>query len=279
MEQLDTGGIKWEVLIVDNAGEEATRQVCLTQANRLPLRYLVHTRPGKSAALNRGLREVAGELILPVDDDILPNSTWLREMWEGARRWPDHVVFGGRVLPQWPSDPPDFPSNPIWQRWAFSIYDPSLAEGPNLESLPVGPNMAVRRWVFETGVSFNENVGPKGQNYVMGNETDLILQLTGKGYQPVFLPLSLVYHIIRPEQLDHDWLVRRAFRQGRSNTYLKSDLSWYAVARLAKHALWKSCTYCGALVRGGSAGAFSERIACSLARGRLYEALRRKLAS
>ncbi len=277
MASMDAQKLDWEVIVVDNAGEEATRQVCQSFQDRLPLRYLVCTKPGKSAALNQGLREVDGELIVLTDDDVLPEAGWLRAMWQGTSRWPNHVLFGGRVLPHWPAEPPAYALNPSWDRWTFGVYDPGLPEGPSPSSYPVGVNFAVRRSVFREKTAFNEHIGPNGSSYAMGNETDFFLQLGRKGHQPVFLPGSLVYHIIRPEQVNRDWLIGRAFRQGRGESRLNGEVSWYSVARLMKNAIWRTGAYYGAFVRRGRTGAFPKRMACSLSRGRLYEALHQKL--
>lgn len=277
MARMAVADLTWELLVVDNAGEEATHDLCQSFHNRLPLRYLVCTTPGKNAALNHGLREAAGELIVFTDDDVLPEERWLQEMWHGANRWPDSVLFGGRVLPNWPGKPPSFALNPAWDRWTYGIHDPGLAEGPSSSSYPMGVNMAVRRRVFQAGETFSESIGPKGHNYAMGSEMDLILRLLHQGHQPVFLPNSLVHHIIRSEQMDREWLIKRAFRQGRGEVRLGAEVSWYSVARLVKQAVWKLAAYYGALLRRGRVRAFSNRMSYSLARGRLYEAVRWKL--
>lgn len=274
MSRLDTAGVTWELIVVDNAGDDATRQACQKFAATLPLSYLVCTEPGKNAALNYGLAHLQGELVVLTDDDVLPAPQWLRETWAGACRWPDHVLFGGRVLPRWPGKSPAFDLSPAFGRWTFGIYDPQLDEGPRSDVVPLGANMAVRRCVFDD-MRFNEQIGPRGSNYAMGSETELIRRLCLKGHAAVFLPNSMVYHIIRPEQLQASWLVGRAFRQGRGETRLRKHLTWLATARLAKQAVWASAR----LRLGRHAGAnegLSVQLASALARGRLYEALRIK---
>ena len=108
MTHLATSGFHWELLVVDNPGDEAVRKVCESFTGRLPLRYLVCSTRGQNSARNLGLNHASGELIVLSDDDIVPDENWLREMFEGSQRWPDEVLFGGRILPRWPGQLPDF---------------------------------------------------------------------------------------------------------------------------------------------------------------------------
>jgi GT2 family glycosyltransferase len=75
--------------------------------------------------------------------------------------------------------------------------------------------MAVRAQIFRSGWSFNPEIGPNGKDYILGNETDFTIRLEKAGFRPVYLPNSLVYHQIRPEQLKTEWLYSRAFKDGR----------------------------------------------------------------
>jgi glycosyltransferase involved in cell wall biosynthesis len=277
MAELDAVGIAWELVVVDNAGDAATEKTCQLFSGRLPLRYLVCTTRGKNAALNRGLPTLRGNLVVLTDDDVLPDANWLQQMVGGAARWPGYALFGGRVLPEWPAEPPPFDLDPDFGRWTYTICDLELSEGPSASFVPVGPNMAVRRHVFQKGIAFDANIGPNGRSYAMGSETELVLRLQRLGHHAVYLPAALVRHLIQPDQLTHAWLVGRAFRQGRAETRLAADVSWLHLARLAKHAIRATAGCYFRTLAPGPSGAFRPRIKCSLTRGRLYEAVRIKL--
>src|SRR5260370_38653482 len=92
MTGMSTAGMAWELLVVDNAGEEATRKVCQSFSDRLPVRYLVCTTPGQNAARNHGLKEGTGQLVVLADDDVLPQEGWLKGVQQGAQRWADRVL-------------------------------------------------------------------------------------------------------------------------------------------------------------------------------------------
>ena len=206
-----------EIVVIDNGGDGETARVLDAVAGRAPIRALAETRPGKNRALLRGVAEAAGALLVFTDDDVVADAGWLAEIVAGARRWPDHAVFGGRVLPLWPSGHPPRAHHAFLDH-AYAIADWAQPEGPYRASRVYGPNMAIRASVFRAGWSFDPAIGPNGtDNYIPGSETDLTMRLERAGLPAVYLPRALVRHQIRPEQLEPGWLFRRAFRKGRED--------------------------------------------------------------
>ena len=224
---LHTEDLTWEIVLVDNAGDRETEIVAQKYMDLLPIHYLTVTMRGKNNALNRAVSEARGELFVFTDDDVVVEPNWLIEMWEGANRWPRNHVFGGRILPKYPEGQvPPF-DHPFFVG-AFAIADFAIPEGIYPAHKVWGPNMAIRGILFKEGWKFNSAIGPDGSTtYVMGSETDLTNRLEQAGNPAVYLPKALVYHQIRREQLDIDWLYGRAFRFGQSNSYKekKSDIS------------------------------------------------------
>jgi len=218
---LETEGLEWEVLVVDNAGDLETQKTVERFLCQLPLRFFVEKNPGKNNALNYGIKEARGDLFIFTDDDILADSSWLKEMWEGTRRWPEFSLFGGRVLPKFP--PGKLPLSPedsfFIQAYAVANWD--IKEGPYEARRIWGSNMGVRAEIFHLGWLFNPHTGPKGGNYIMGSETEFSARLESAGYKAVYLPKSLVYHQILPEQLRAKWLYHRAFKAGRGHAHKK----------------------------------------------------------
>lgn len=226
---LQTENLTWEIILVDNAGDQEAEIVAKKFTNLLPLRYLSVTRRGKNNALNRAISEAQGELFVFTDDDVVVESNWLIEMWEGANRWPDNYVFGGKILPKYPEGQvPSFDHPFIISAFAIADYD--IPEGIYEAYRVWGPNMAIRGLLFREGWKFNAAIGPDGSaTYVPGSETDLTKRLEKAGNPSIYLPKSLVHHQIRREQLDIDWLYGRAFRFGQQYSYEenKSNISMY----------------------------------------------------
>jgi glycosyltransferase involved in cell wall biosynthesis len=212
-----TEGLSWEVVVVDNADNYLTRDLVDGFRTSLSIKYIVERTPGKNNALNTGLAELNGDLIVLTDDDVIAPESWLREMWAGACRWPGHSVFAGRVLPKWPSlgaTPPVPITDPLVQG-AYAIADWPGPEGPTPAIRVLGANMAVRAAVFKSGWRFNSGIGPKGLDYVMGSESEFTARLEKAGLGAIYLPSSTVWHQIRAEQLRAGWLYERCFRSGR----------------------------------------------------------------
>lgn len=213
--RMETGSLEWEVIVVDNAGDDATREAVQRYEGLMKVACTVEERRGKNNALNRAIKAATGALFIFTDDDILADRLWLVEMWEGAGRWPGAAVFGGRILPKFTIPKAPLPHSHPFFKYAYVLADWQIAEGPYTAGQVWGPNMAIRAELFRKGWKFNPNIGPNGKNYIMGSETELTTRLEKSGYQPVYLPKSLVYHQIRAEQLKTKWLYQRSFKDGR----------------------------------------------------------------
>jgi glycosyltransferase involved in cell wall biosynthesis len=66
-----------EVIVVDNASDDDTRQVAQIEENRLGINLRVVNEPqlGISSARNRGIESATGDVIIFIDDDVeLPEN-------------------------------------------------------------------------------------------------------------------------------------------------------------------------------------------------------------
>jgi GT2 family glycosyltransferase len=165
-----------------------------------------------------------GDLIVFADDDVAPATDWLRRLRDAADAHPGFAVFGGRILPRWPSTPPDWLLQEAPLEMAYALTSADWREGPIVADWIFGPNMSVRTELFDHGMRFNEAVGPASGDYIMGSETEFTLRACTNGFRCWHVPDAVVEHLIRPHQLDPDWIIRRGFRFGRSqgrNRWLK----------------------------------------------------------
>jgi len=90
----------FELLVVDNRpSEPATRRVVSELArDDARLRYVAETRPGLSAARNRGLAESTAELVAFTDDDVIVEPCWLSWLLDAFAE-PGVLISCGLVLP------------------------------------------------------------------------------------------------------------------------------------------------------------------------------------
>jgi len=219
-QDVDTQDLTWEILVVDNAVDQVTNELVESFKKVLPIQYLTEKNRGKNYALNHAIGFVKGDLIVLTDDDIIADPSWLQEYKSGVARWPKYDVFGGRIVPRWPSN--DVPFQGVEEeffRSSFSIADWNIEEGPYSSGKVWGPNMAVRRRIFEKGHRFDIYVGPSGDNYIMGSETEFTKRMERNGYASVYLPKVKVLHQIREEQIKPKWIYNRAWKYARAEIY------------------------------------------------------------
>lgn len=96
---MQAGAPAFEVLVVDDLGTEECRRRVREFRERLDVHYLVGPRRfGAAAARNAGAAAAAGEYLVFVDDDCVPNPDWLAAYLsaiDGAGTDARHALFGG----------------------------------------------------------------------------------------------------------------------------------------------------------------------------------------
>jgi glycosyltransferase involved in cell wall biosynthesis len=86
-----------EIIVVDNASvDTSTKDVARKFAS---VRYVFEPKAGLDFARNAGLRNVSGDLIAYLDDDVVVDRNWLSGLAAAWRSCPDAGGFTGLVLP------------------------------------------------------------------------------------------------------------------------------------------------------------------------------------
>ena len=203
------------LLVIDNGGEDMTQLVLESYQNILPLKVLVEPRAGKNRALNSAIDTFAGDLVVITDDDVLPDRDWLVRLREAADSHPEASFFGGTIAPAWPSELPPWLNE---RRVNFGILFALInqASGPCDFRSVFGPNMAVRRSIFEQGYRFHNEIGPNSTDPLapMGSEWEFNARLHRDGHLGYFVADARVLHVVREEQLNEGWILNRAYRNG-----------------------------------------------------------------
>ena len=230
-------GVRWELLVVDNGSTDGTPDVLARFAERLPLVALREPRAGKSLALNRALESVRGELLVFTDDDVKPVPRWLAEYLAASRRWPEHGIFGGPILPLYPPEMPGWmrklaDDRPNYAAPAFGRFLLDQEEG-RMKELPFGGNWAVRAQAM-SGVRFRTDTGPEG---AVGEDTDILLRLSRDQFAPIYVPAAGLGHVIRADQVQVPALLGRAHRLGRGNLIVFTETLGLPLESIWKHRL------------------------------------------
>jgi hypothetical protein len=132
-----------------------------------------------------------------------------------ADEQPDFTIFGGRIEPIWPREPPNWFFRVVPLGCTFAKTTDDLTNGPVPPLSVAGPNMAVRKCVFDAGYRFDETMGPQPGQYCMGSEVEFTTRLSRLGFRCYHYNASHVGHIVRPHQMEPAWIIKRANRFGK----------------------------------------------------------------
>jgi GT2 family glycosyltransferase len=180
--------IEWEVLVVDNGSTDGTQEVVRCQAAREKrYRYLHEARAGKSFALNRGVREARGRILVFTDDDCIVDEGWLHEISREFDCDPSLGVLGGRVEL---FDPRDKPITIITERERAVVSRVKTF----IEPVIFGCNMAIRRDVLENTGGFDVEMVFGFTSVASSEDIDIVYRIVRRGYKALYSPAVLVLH-------------------------------------------------------------------------------------
>lgn len=209
--------IQWEVLVVDNNSNDDTHAVVEHFGSRYQgrFRYLFEPQPGKSYALNSGIREARGEILAFLDDDVTADPAWLQTLASGLSG-NDWAGAGGRILadqrvpfPRW--FPPD---EPLLLR-TLALFSHGPEPGP-LTDPPLGTNMAFRKEAFERYGLFRTDLGPCPGSEMRGEDTEFGERVLREGGRLRYEPAAVVFHPVSEHRLNKRYFLIWWFDKGRS---------------------------------------------------------------
>jgi O-antigen biosynthesis protein len=202
----------FEVLVVDNAPRtSATRDMIAERYAGDPrVRYLLEPTPGASAGRNFGLRAATGEVVAFVDDDVLADRLWLRNLVLGFQAAPGVACVTGMILPAELETPAQ-----VWieefggfdKGYQHQIFDlGEFAPADPLYPYAVGKFGSGASAAFDPAVlrrvgGFDTALGPATPARG-GEDIDVFLQIILAGYRLVYEPRSLVRHHHRRDYAD-----------------------------------------------------------------------------
>ena len=216
-------GIDVMFYIVNNNSRDHTETVLKSYADKLPLHYIFESRQGKNVSVNCALKELNNEdIVIFTDDDITPCTNWFHEIVAVCSRWPDHDVFGGKILIAWPDvNIPTWAHSPKIMGFAFSKNDQGNSEKiMDQHRYPHGNNYWLRNKILSKGRTFDESLGPRPKNMKMGGGISYLRLLKLEGYEFVYSPDAVVKHRIDKKLLNSYVIYKRAYSFGRGLVYM-----------------------------------------------------------
>jgi glucosyl-dolichyl phosphate glucuronosyltransferase len=207
--------VEWEVLVVDNNSTDKTCEVAQDFIRRHPdrFRYLFEPKPGKSHALNAGIRDAHAEILAFMDDDVLVEPSWLHnltsklkdELWAGA---------GGPILPLWTCPPPRWLSLESAYGQVPLVMFERGSEARELFEPPWGTNMAYRKSMFEKYGGFRTDLGPSPGSEIRAEDTEFGSRLLRAGERLWYEPQAIVHHPVPDNRLNESYFLAWHFAKG-----------------------------------------------------------------
>lgn len=209
------------ILVVDNdpAGSAASAATACDAA------YVCESIPGIAAARQRALDEAEqDELVVMIDDDLVPESGWLRELvrvWQETRA----TAVMGYVRYVWPDG-----TDPWIAAGGFMRRD-RHPSGTRLRGLATGSVLIDASRVRDLGVRFDVSLGLAG-----GEDMQFGRDLLAHGGVIVAASESVARDDIPPERTTRAFVRRRTVSQGQTRSRLLARGST-GIARLARRAV------------------------------------------
>jgi len=183
--QQDAGGVRYDILVVDNASTDDTAAVVREVIAAVPdrdIRYLHEPRRGVSYARNMGITHASAPIIAFLDDDGIPGARWVRGIKQAFDEYPEADCIGGRLLPRWAAPPPSWITSSHWGAIALQDRPHLLWLGADsASSCLLTANFACRREAIA-------QVGGFSPDYPRCQDREFEMRLWRAGKRGLFLP-------------------------------------------------------------------------------------------
>lgn len=188
-----TEGVSWELIVVDNNSTDGTQSFLSSLAGDVRI-IRNQENLGFAKACNQGAQAARGKYLVFLNNDTVPLDGWLRALVSEVEGHSEVGVVGSKLLY---GDGTIQHAGVVFLRAQLSpyhIYRQASAELPAVNirrefQVVTGACMLIRRTLFE-------EVGQFDEEFRNGFEdVDLCLKVREKGYQVVYQPRSVLYHL------------------------------------------------------------------------------------
>jgi GT2 family glycosyltransferase len=177
---------QFEVIVVSDGSTDATSDFLRTASTRLQLKPIFQANSGVAAARNSGVRQALGQIILFLDDDVVPDPHLVAEHLSiHSSQGNDIVVLGPMLTPS------DFALAP-WVRWEQAMlikqYNAMLAKKfqPTARQFYTGNTSLAREHLLKAG-GFDEH-------FRRAEDVELAYRLARSGLRFIFNSQAIGYH-------------------------------------------------------------------------------------
>lgn len=217
----------FEVIIVDNGSSDNTKDISMSFKDAfINFKYIYKEEPGLHVGRHAGLKAAKGEILVYADDDIEALATWIEGIRESFRD-PQVALVGGNNFPKYESKPPAWVED-LWTitPWGkingiYSILD----FGQERKEIPAnyvwGCNLSIRKSILQKLGGFHPDGMPYDLLRYRGDGECAVTRSISKmeNYRTDFNPRASIYHFVSEDRMKLDYVYKRGFAQGISDSY------------------------------------------------------------
>ncbi|MDV3350447.1 glycosyltransferase family 2 protein [Leptolyngbyaceae cyanobacterium CCMR0082] len=242
--QLNAHDLSWEIIIVDNNSTDNTADIVQKYQQqwdqKAPLRYAFESKQGAAYARQKAIKIATSPLIGFLDDDTLPDMTWLSSAYRFAKKHPEAGVIASRIRGSFETKPPK-----NFERIAALLAltergSEPLMYVPQQKVIPPSAGMVVRRQAWLENVP-EELVltGRTGTSMLTGEDTESILHIQRAGWEIWYNPQMRLQHQIPSSRLTRQYLQKlcRGIGLSRYRTRMLSTSPWQRPTMLCLYVM------------------------------------------
>jgi glycosyltransferase involved in cell wall biosynthesis len=188
-------GASYEVIVVDNNSTDRTRQVVesLIALGHSNLHYLFEPEQGVSHARNAGIQRARAPIIAFADDDVVVAQDWIESIKREFDAHPMADCIGGKVLPEWKSEPPAWLTREHWSPLALQDYgDEPFYVNVQSPLCLVSANVSFRREVFSRIGPFAPELQRVKDGIGSMEDLELLTRFWRAGGKSLYVPSLIV---------------------------------------------------------------------------------------
>ncbi|MFC1920735.1 glycosyltransferase [Chloroflexota bacterium] len=211
-------GCAYEIVVADNDSTDNTREIVeeLARQCNVPIRYVVEKQRGSAFARNAGFKVGMGEILGLIDDDVIVDSTWVKNIVKVYDN-PEVSCAGGKLTVKWINGSP-----PKWiEPFRGVLGEIDLGDEPGEIPYPqtiVAGNFSIRKDILLKVGGYNP-CNASTDVPIGDGESGLCQKVYDSGGHIYWVPEATALHLQDSTRVTPRFMWRRGKFQGMSSAY------------------------------------------------------------